>query len=62
VRLVFSVFVKLMLAMHASQFVVQKLSQLVAAKLLLSLFAVQKKSTAATEQLAAAASGVFSLV
>ena len=50
-----------MLAMHASQFVVQKKSLLAVAKLPLSQFVAQKKlSTAATEQLAADASRVFS--
>ena len=59
--MVFLVFVKLMLAMHASQFEVQKKSLLAVAKLLLSQSAVQKKSqTPATEQLAADASRVFS--
>jgi hypothetical protein len=41
---------------------VQKKSQLAAAKLLLSQFAVQKWLTAATEQLAADASKASSLV
>jgi hypothetical protein len=61
-RSVYLVFVKLMLAMHASQFVVQKKSLLAAAKLLLSPFAVQKWLIAATEQLAADASKASSLV
>ncbi|MEC7677886.1 MAG: hypothetical protein VX694_01345 [Planctomycetota bacterium] len=49
-----------MLAILASQFVVQKLSQLAAVKSQLSLSAVQKLLTLATELLAADVSRVFS--
>ena len=59
-RSAFSIFVKLMLAILASQFVVQKLSQLAVAKSQLSLSAVQKLLTLATELLAADVSRVFS--
>lgn len=59
-RSAFLVFVKLMLAILASQFVVQKLSQLAAVKSQLSLSAVQKLLTLATELLAADVSRVYS--
>ena len=62
-RLAFSKFVKLMLAIPASQFAVQKLSRLAAVKSQLSQssqFAVQKLLTLATELLAADVSRVFS--